>query len=200
VILATSAGHFKCWRYGKSREFWVKLNFAPKNSRTFYPELSHFTVSSQRRNKPISRQVGLFYSLNLRWMHNRYPNVNKEKWLTFSLILCQKPGMDGNYCLIVFIVYMSYKHTSIFIYSSWQLSMEHFPLAICDFQTTFLKTEIKATEVSILATSAGHLKYWRYGKTREFRVKSSGIFWEKVSHSSLFTLGYLLCIHPKFSE
>jgi hypothetical protein len=37
--------------------------------------------------------------------------------------------------------------------------MEHFPLAICDFQTTFLKTRIKATEVSILATSAGHLKY-----------------------------------------
>jgi hypothetical protein len=25
--------------------------------------------------------------------------------------------------------------------------MEHFPLAICDFQTTFLKTRIKATEV-----------------------------------------------------
>jgi hypothetical protein len=24
--------------------------------------------------------------------------------------------------------------------------MEHFPLAICDFQTTFLKTRIKATE------------------------------------------------------
>jgi hypothetical protein len=44
--------------------------------------------------------------------------------------------------------------------------MENFPLAICDFQT-----RIKATEVSILATSAGHLKYWRYGKTREFRVK-----------------------------
>jgi hypothetical protein len=40
-----------------------------------------------------------------------------------------------------------------------ELSMEHFPLAICDFQTTFLKTRIKATEVSILATSAGHLKY-----------------------------------------
>jgi hypothetical protein len=49
--------------------------------------------------------------------------------------------------------------------------MEHFPLAICDFQTTFLKTRIKATEVWLLATSAGHLKYWRYGKTREFRVK-----------------------------
>jgi hypothetical protein len=31
----------------------------------------------------ISRQVGLFYSLNLRWMHNKYPNVNKEEWLTF---------------------------------------------------------------------------------------------------------------------
>jgi hypothetical protein len=58
------------------------------------------------------RQVGLFYSLNLRWMHNRYPNVNKEEWLTFSLIiLCQKPGMDRNYCLIVFIVYMSYSDT-----------------------------------------------------------------------------------------
>ena len=28
-------------------------------------------------------------------MHNRYPNVNKEEWLAFSLIiLCQKPGMD----------------------------------------------------------------------------------------------------------
>ena len=38
------------------------------------------------RNRPISRQVGLFYSLNLRWMHNMYPNVNKEECLTFSLI------------------------------------------------------------------------------------------------------------------
>jgi hypothetical protein len=37
--------------------------------------------------------------------------------------------------------------------------------------TTFLKTRIKATEVWLLAISAGHLKYWRYGKTREFRVK-----------------------------
>ena len=31
----------------------------------------------------------------------------------------------------------------------------------------------------ILATSAGYFKYWQYGKTREFRVKSSGIFWRK---------------------
>ena len=30
----------------KTREFRVKLNFAAKNSRTFYPELSRFTVSS----------------------------------------------------------------------------------------------------------------------------------------------------------
>ena len=45
-ILATSADHLKYWRYGKTREFRVKLNFAPKNSRTFYPELSRFTVSS----------------------------------------------------------------------------------------------------------------------------------------------------------
>jgi hypothetical protein len=49
--------------------------------------------------------------------------------------------------------------------------MESFPHAICDFQTTFLKTRIKATEVWLLATSAGHFKYWRYGKMREFRVK-----------------------------
>ena len=28
-----------------------------------------------------------------------------------GLILCQKPGMDRNYCLIVFIVYMSYSDT-----------------------------------------------------------------------------------------
>ena len=28
-----------------------------------------------------------------------------------SLISCQKPGMDRNYCLIVFIVYMSYSDT-----------------------------------------------------------------------------------------
>ena len=49
--------------------------------------------------------------------------------------------------------------------------MEDFPLAFCDFQTTFLKTRIKATEVWLLASSAGHLKYWRYGKMREFRVK-----------------------------
>ena len=78
------------------------------------------------------------------------------------------------------IYYSPWKHTLIFIYSSWQLSMEHFPLAICYFQTTFLKTRIKATEVWILATSAGHLKYWRYGKTREFRIKSPGIFWRKI--------------------
>ena len=49
--------------------------------------------------------------------------------------------------------------------------MEHFPLAICDFQTTFVKTRIKATEVSILTTYAGHLKYWRYGKYRDFRLR-----------------------------
>jgi hypothetical protein len=42
---------------------------------------------------------------------------------------------------------------------------------VCDFQTTFLKTRIKATEVSILATSAGHLKCWRYGKTRDVQKK-----------------------------
>jgi hypothetical protein len=35
----------------------------------------HF--SQVRRNKPISRQVDLFYSLNLRWMYNKYHNVNK---------------------------------------------------------------------------------------------------------------------------
>ena len=28
-----------------------------------------------------------------------------------ELISCQKPGMDRNYCLIVFIVYMSYSDT-----------------------------------------------------------------------------------------
>ena len=78
------------------------------------------------------------------------------------------------------INYSPWKHTSKFIYSSWLLSMEHFPLTICNFQTTFLKTWIKATEVSILATSAGHLKYWHYGKMRELRVKSSGIFWHKI--------------------
>ena len=61
--------------------------------------------------KANSRQVGLFYSVNLRWIANRYPNVNKPKWLTVSLILCQKPGMDRNYCLIEFIVYMSYSDT-----------------------------------------------------------------------------------------
>jgi hypothetical protein len=43
---ATSAGHLKYWRYGKTQEFRVKLNFVPKNSRTFYMELSRFTVSS----------------------------------------------------------------------------------------------------------------------------------------------------------
>ena len=35
---------------------------------------------------------------------------------------------------------------------------EHFPLVICDFQTT----------------------YWQYGKTREFRIKSSGICCRKI--------------------
>jgi hypothetical protein len=40
--------------------------------------------------------------------------------------------------------------------------MEHFPLAFCDFQTTFLKTRIKATEVCLLATSAGHLKSYSF--------------------------------------
>jgi hypothetical protein len=93
--------------------------------------------------------------------------------------------------------YSPWKHTSIFIYSSWQLSMEHFPLAICDFQTTFLKTRIKTTEVWLLATSAGHLKYWWYGKTREFRVKlnfapkNSRTFYPELSRftvSSIFQM------------
>ena len=37
----------------------VKLNFAPKNSRTFYPELSRFTVSSifQTRKKTQHRKL-----------------------------------------------------------------------------------------------------------------------------------------------
>ena len=82
-----------------------------------------------------------------------------------------KKGLPVWKLFLLCIYYSPWKHTSIFIYSSWQLSMEHFSLAICDFQTTFLKTRIKATEVCLLATSAGHLKYWRYGKTRLFRVK-----------------------------
>jgi hypothetical protein len=89
--------------------------------------------------------------------------------LKFSESKCPTCLEIGLFLLCIY--YSPWKHTSIFIYSSWQLSMAHFPLAICDFQTTFLKTRIKATEVSILVTSAGHLKYWRYSKTREFRVK-----------------------------
>jgi hypothetical protein len=34
-------------------------------------------------------------SLNLRWMHNKYPNVNKEEWLT-SL----STSIKSKYCLI----------------------------------------------------------------------------------------------------
>ena len=74
------------------------------------------------------------------------------------------------YSFSVYIILPENTHQYLFTAadnSPWNI----FPLAICDFQTTFLKTRIKATEVSILATSAGHLIYWRYGKTREFRVK-----------------------------
>jgi hypothetical protein len=113
-----------------------------------------------------------------------YPN--KEEWLTFSLIiLCQKPGMDRNYCLIVFIVYMSYSdhrvlstctcvtcHSSV---SPWNI----FHLRFAIFRQHFWKLELKLRSM-ILATSAGHFKYWRYGKTREFRVKTCGICWRKI--------------------
>ena len=34
----------------------------------------------------------------------------KQHFATFY-VTCQKPGMDRNYCLIVFIVYMSYSDT-----------------------------------------------------------------------------------------
>jgi hypothetical protein len=67
--------------------------------------------------------------------------------------------------------------------------MEHFPLAICHFQTTFFKTRIKATEVSILAPSVWSFETndnsidfpngnWRYGKTWEFRVQIAGMFYQ----------------------
>jgi hypothetical protein len=100
------------------------------------------------------------------------------------------------------IYYSPWKHTSIFIYSSWQLSMEDFPLAFCDFQTTFWKTRIKATEMWLLAKSAGHLKYWRYGKTREFQVKSSGIFWRKIlfyPELSCFTVSSIFQMTSRWS-
>jgi hypothetical protein len=78
------------------------------------------------------------------------------------------------------IYYSPWKHTSLFIYSSWQVSLEHFSLSICDFKKTFFSTQVEATEVSILATSAWSFEMngnsngnWRYGKTREFRVKSN---------------------------
>jgi hypothetical protein len=111
-----------------------------------------------------------------------YSIIHRYLWTKPSpLFLEQRPTCLEIGLFLLCIYYSPWKHTSIFIYSSWQLSMGHFPLAICDFQTTFLKIRIKATEVSILATSAGHFKYWRYGKTREFRVKSSGIFGAKFN-------------------
>ena len=105
-------------------------------------------------------------------MQYTYPDKYNQTTGTCDRTLCCSLFfffINGLFLLCIY--YSPWKHTSIFIYSSWQLSMEHFPLAICDFQTTFLKTRIKATEVWLLATSAGHFKYWRYGKTREFRVK-----------------------------
>jgi hypothetical protein len=55
--------------------------------------------------------------------------------------------------------------------------------------------DIKATEVWLLATSAGHLKYWRYGKTREFRVKIWEFFGAKFNFiRNSRVLPYRLCI------
>jgi hypothetical protein len=74
-ILATSAGHLKYWQYGKTREFRVKLNFAPKNSRTFYPE----------NDILVRNQIQLYskkYPVNTIWLLEQNKCRMKKKTLT----------------------------------------------------------------------------------------------------------------------
>jgi hypothetical protein len=80
--------------------------------------------------------------------------ININRWPTFLLHLCIKNDHsiltgDWPFCYIYAL--------------KWPFNINRW--------LTFLKTRIKATDVWLLATSVGHLKYWRYGKTREFRDK-----------------------------
>jgi hypothetical protein len=140
---------------------WTGSSLFFSNFQTGRPFLfTKFKMNAQQ--VPQCKQRRVTYLLS-------YIHVRNPVWIETTVCLYLLYIEIGLFLLCIY--YFPWKHTSIFIFSSWQLSMEHFPLAICDFQTTFLKPRIKATEVSILATSAGYLKYWRYGKTREFRVK-----------------------------
>jgi hypothetical protein len=87
VILATSAGHFKYWRYGKSREFRVKLNFAPKNPRTFYLELSRFTALWHMYNK-YNQTVVSIHAGFLTW----YKLEGKSLFFVYIGVLVHSPG------------------------------------------------------------------------------------------------------------
>jgi hypothetical protein len=93
------------WRYGKTREFRVKLNFAPKNS----------------RNSRV-----LPYRQYLKWP------ADVAVW-----------KLAHSFSVYIILP----ENTQQYLFTAADNSMEHFPLAICDFQTTFLKTRIKATEV-----------------------------------------------------
>jgi hypothetical protein len=56
----------------------------------------------------MSRQVGLFLFTKFKMNAKQVPQCKqKQSYLPSLLCICQKPVMDRNYCLIVFIVYMS---------------------------------------------------------------------------------------------
>ena len=106
-------------------------------------------------------------------------NIIKEKvfkshssLFTLGYLLCIHLKFSLEIGLFLLCIYHSpWKHTSLFICSSWQLSMEHFPLAILPFSDDIFENSNYSYGSVILATSAGRFKYWRYGKSREFRVK-----------------------------
>jgi hypothetical protein len=71
-------------------------------------------------------------------------------------------------CKMVYIILPENTHQYLFTAadnSPWNIFHSRFAI----FRRHFWKLELKL--VWLLATSAGHLKYWRYGKTREFRVR-----------------------------
>jgi hypothetical protein len=124
------------------------------------------------KKRPTCLDIGLFL-LCIYYSHWKHTSI-----FIYSSWQVRPTCLEIGFFLLC-IYYSPSKHTLIFIYNSWQVSLEHFSLSICDFQKTFLSTQVEATEVSILATSAwsemnGNSNgNWRYGKTREFRVKSN---------------------------
>ena len=97
-------------------------------------------------------------------------HVNKEEWLTFSLIiLCQKPGMDRNYCLIVFVVYMSYSDT-------WKVAK----CCLYEKKSMLKKKKTKKKEKGGRATSKKIIKKGGYHRVLFTRTCAYGL-WAMLS-------------------